>query len=333
MTDRFQGIPEIIYGTAFKFENSASLVEAALKAGFRAIDTAGSKSAYREAEVGKGIAAALTTGSFERKELYVSIQSQCSVLNIIAEVSSPQLQIQTKFSPFKPDKDPALYPYDTKNSIPEQVEESVVSSLANLGVEYLDSLVLHSLYPDIEDTLIAWRAMETLVPSKVTSLGLSNIDLESLRRVCEIATVKPTAVQNRFTVDTINKPNPQFPANLPYPLVTWDRDVREYCHQHGIAYAPWGLLWGSLDVLDGPGHVIEKASKEVGISKEIACYACMKSLGGCHISLLCGTSNEGRMHETLAGLEKVQRYTTESTEHKEIWQGCVDGIRAIIDGY
>ena len=38
---RFQGIPDIIYGTAFKFENSASLVEAALLAGFRAIDTAG----------------------------------------------------------------------------------------------------------------------------------------------------------------------------------------------------------------------------------------------------------------------------------------------------
>jgi len=170
------------------------------------------------------------------------------------------------------------------------------------------------------------------VPSKVTSLGPSNIDLESLRRVCEIATVKPTAVQNRFTVDTVDKPNPQFPANLPYPLVTWDRDVREYCHQHGIAYAPWGLLWGSLDVLDGPGHVIEKASKEVGISKEIACYACMRSLGGCQISLLCGTSNEGRMHETLAGLAKVQRYTAESAEHKEIWQGCVDGVRAIVDG-
>ena len=73
MADRFQSIPDIIYGTAFKFDNSASLVEAALKAGFRAIDTAGSKSAYREADVGKGIAAALATGAFERKELYVSM--------------------------------------------------------------------------------------------------------------------------------------------------------------------------------------------------------------------------------------------------------------------
>jgi hypothetical protein len=92
------------------------------------------------------------------------------------------------------------------------------------------------------------------------------------------------------------------------------------------------MLWGSLDELDGPDHVIEKAGQELGISKEIACYACLRSLGGCQISLLCGTSNEGRMRETLAGLAKVQRYVSESAEHKQIWQGYVDGVRAIVDG-
>ncbi|CZR55544.1 uncharacterized protein PAC_05432 [Phialocephala subalpina] len=305
---RFQGIPDIIYGTAFKFENSASLVEAALRAGFRAIDTAGSQSAYREALVGEGIVAALASGSVAREDLY------------------------TKFSPFKPSEDPALYPYDTTKSIPEQVAESVSSSLANLNVTYIDCLVLHSLYPDIQDTLTAWKAMEALVPSKVTSLGLSNIDLNSLRRVCEMATVKPCAVQNRFTQDTVDKPNLAFPSNLPYPQVPFDRDVREYCRQHGIAYAPWGLLWGSLDVLDGPEKVTEKAGHELGVSKEIACFALMRSLGGCQISILCGTTNAARMRKTLEGLAKVQRYLAESEEHKETWEGYVDRLRAVIDG-
>lgn len=232
----------------------------------------------------------------------------------------------------KPGKDPALYPYDTTKSIPEQVAESVESSLANLGVTYLDSLVLHSLYADINDTLAAWRAMEALVPSKVTSLGLSNIDLDSLRRICEAATVMPSAVQNRFTQDTVDRPNPAMPSDLPYPVVTFDRDVREYCRQHGIAYAPWGLLWGSLDVLDGPEQTMQKAGQVVGVSKEIACYACMRSLGGCKISLFCGTTNEGRMHETLAGLAKVQKYLAESEEHKETWKGYVDRLRVVIDG-
>src|SRR4051812_932603 len=66
-----QDLPEIIYGTAFKFDKSKVLVEAALNTGFRAIDTSGSKSAYRENLVGEGIAAAMATGKFQRSDLYV----------------------------------------------------------------------------------------------------------------------------------------------------------------------------------------------------------------------------------------------------------------------
>lgn len=67
-----RAIPEIIYGTAFKFDKTAHLVKAALKAGFRGIDTAGSSHAYREALVGEGIAAAMASGDFSREDLYVS---------------------------------------------------------------------------------------------------------------------------------------------------------------------------------------------------------------------------------------------------------------------
>ena len=70
-----KGIPEIIYGTAFKFETTAPLVEAALKAGFRAIDTAGAKGAYRESWVGDGIAAAIEAGVCTREEIYVSLRT------------------------------------------------------------------------------------------------------------------------------------------------------------------------------------------------------------------------------------------------------------------
>jgi diketogulonate reductase-like aldo/keto reductase len=65
-------IPEIIYGTAFKLDKTAHLVEAALRAGFRGIDTAGSSHAYREGLVGEGIAAAMASGEFSRGDLYVS---------------------------------------------------------------------------------------------------------------------------------------------------------------------------------------------------------------------------------------------------------------------
>jgi hypothetical protein len=178
---------------------------------------------------------------------------------------------------------------------------------------------------------VAWKAMEALVPSKVKSIGLSNADLESIRKVYKTATIKPTAVQNRFVIDTVDRPNPKFPADLPNPIVPWDRDVREYCLRHGIAYAPWGMLWGSLDELDGPDLVLTKAGKELGFSREIACYALMSSLGGCQITLLCGTSSEIHMHETLAGLSKVKKYIEESEENAKKWQGFVASLKAIID--
>ena len=72
-SSRFGGIPEIIYGTAFKFDDTAALVEIALKAGFRAIDTAANKPQYREALVGEGIVAALEAGVMPRSELFVRL--------------------------------------------------------------------------------------------------------------------------------------------------------------------------------------------------------------------------------------------------------------------
>ncbi|KAG9248334.1 hypothetical protein BJ878DRAFT_413012, partial [Calycina marina] len=89
--------------------------------GFRTIDTAGIKSQYREALVGQGIVAVLATGAVKQVELY----------------------IQTEFSPYKPGKGRAPYPYDNIKSIPEQVRESIASSLSNLGVGYVDYLVSH----------------------------------------------------------------------------------------------------------------------------------------------------------------------------------------------
>lgn len=67
----YRDIPDVIYGTAFKFDNTAHLVETALRAGFRGIDTAGSSHAYREALVGDGIAAAMNSGDFSGEDLYV----------------------------------------------------------------------------------------------------------------------------------------------------------------------------------------------------------------------------------------------------------------------
>lgn len=173
--------------------------------------------------------------------------------------------------------------------------------------------------------------MESLVPSTISSLGLSNIDLVSLTHIYTHASIKPRSVQNRFTRDTIDKPDPTM-LPVPYPVVAFDRDVRGYCGQMGIAYAPWGLLWGSLEVLDGGEGVLTRLGRELGVSREIACFACMRALSGCEVTLLCGTSNEGRMRETLEGLEKAKRFAGGSDGEKEVWGRSVERFGFVTDG-
>jgi len=76
-------IPRILYGTAWKKERTAALVERALLAGFRGIDTACQPKHYDEPGVGKGVAAAVHSG-LRREQLYLQTSSQPSMARIRA---------------------------------------------------------------------------------------------------------------------------------------------------------------------------------------------------------------------------------------------------------
>jgi diketogulonate reductase-like aldo/keto reductase len=114
-------MPKLIYGTAWKKERTAALVEQAVAAGFRGIDTACQPKHYHEAGVGEGIADCISRGLVTRPELY----------------------LQTKFTSLD-GQDPQRIPYDPKVSLSDQVSQSFQVSLANLQTTYLDCLVLHS---------------------------------------------------------------------------------------------------------------------------------------------------------------------------------------------
>ena len=63
---------DMIYGTAWKKGNTSKLVTLALKAGFRAVDTAAQPRHYREDLVGEAIRDAVNTGVVDRKDIHVS---------------------------------------------------------------------------------------------------------------------------------------------------------------------------------------------------------------------------------------------------------------------
>ena len=207
--------PAFIYGTAWKEERTAELTRTALRAGFRAIDTANQRRHYFEAAVGEAIAAALGEGPLTRADLF----------------------LQTKFT-FEGGQDHRL-PYDPRAVVATQVRQSFDSSLQHLRTDYVDSLILHGPTSGRglhDEDWQAWQAMEELQRSgRARLIGASNVSLEQLQALHGGASVKPAFVQNRCFART-----------------GWDRAVRELCRARGIAYQGFSLLTANARELHQP---------------------------------------------------------------------------------
>ncbi len=207
-------IPSFMYGTAWKKEATSQLVQLAVAAGFRAIDTANQLIHYQEALVGEALQA-LERNGVERNSLF----------------------LQTKFTPAGGQDHRT--PYDASADLTTQVNQSFDSSLHHLHTDYVDSYVLHAPYsrrglgkPDWE----VWTAMEALYRSgKARMIGISNITAEQLSQLCEQAKYKPMVVQNRC-----------------FAVLGWDAEVREICRDNGILYQGFSLLTANREVLTAP---------------------------------------------------------------------------------
>ena len=68
-------MPSLVYGTAWKKDQTRILVKQALLAGFRGVDTAAQPKHYQEDLVGHGIADAMQEGGIRWESLYVSYPS------------------------------------------------------------------------------------------------------------------------------------------------------------------------------------------------------------------------------------------------------------------
>jgi diketogulonate reductase-like aldo/keto reductase len=207
-------IPSFMYGTAWKEEATAHLVQLAVASGFRAIDTANQLIHYQEVLVGEALQTLRKEG-IERDTLF----------------------LQTKFT--SADGQDHRTPYDASADLTTQVRQSFESSLTHLCTEYLDSYVLHGPYQRRglgEADWEVWAAMEGLYQSgKTKMIGISNVTAAQLTELCEQANVKPMVVQNRC-----------------FATVGWDKEVREICQGHGIIYQGFSLLTANRRVLADP---------------------------------------------------------------------------------
>uniref|UniRef100_A0A182SGB6 NADP-dependent oxidoreductase domain-containing protein n=1 Tax=Anopheles maculatus TaxID=74869 RepID=A0A182SGB6_9DIPT len=150
-------------------QNCVDAVKTAIDAGYRHIDTA---SLYQnEAEVGQAVREKIEDGTVKREDIFIT----------------------TKL-------------WNTSHE-PAQVREAFDTSLAKLGLEYVDLYLMHSPVGATVDTngatvltevdyVTTWNAMEKLFDTgRVRSLGVSNFNSEQLRRVIENGTIKPVTNQ------------------------------------------------------------------------------------------------------------------------------------------
>ncbi|ORX40735.1 NADP-dependent oxidoreductase domain-containing protein [Kockovaella imperatae] len=230
-------MPKIIYGTAWKKDRTAELVVQAVKAGFRGIDTACQPKHYREDLVGKAL-----------KQLFAE------------GVKREDLFIQTKYTSLDGQDMSQPLPYDSSASISDQVTQSIQKSLTNLGVEYIDSVVLHGPLRTRQDTLAAYQALESFVDKGILlNLGVSNFyDPTLLNWLISKVRIKIGVVQNRW-----------------YEGNGFNWPIYEICQANDIHYQSFWTLSGNPTLLHTP-ELLSIAEKH-SLTPEQAVYAlCQK---------------------------------------------------------
>lgn len=253
-------MPRFLYGTAWKKDRTADLVVQAVLAGFRGIDVACQPKHYNEPGVGDALQRLSRDHGVSRDDLF----------------------IQTKFTSVD-GQDPDTLPYDPRASLAAQVRQSFEASRQNLGVDRIDSLVLHAPMRTWDDTLVVWREFERLVrEGGVRQLGISNCySADTFRRLWEESTVKPAVLQNRFYAET-----------------GYDRELRRFCVEKNVGYQSFWTLTANPHVLRSP-VLRDMAAREQLDPERLFYRYCLDS----RIVVLCGTTNQQRMKADLQVLD------------------------------
>ena len=227
--------PSFIYGTAWKEDATADLVEKAVSTGFSAIDTANQHRHYQEHLVGEALLRLVSKGT-KREGLF----------------------LQSKFTPAN-GHDQRI-PYDPTENLTTQVKQSFESTLKNLHTDHLDSYLLHGPYtqPGLGDEdWEVWSAIEELYKAgKTRFIGISNVNIIQLKLLSEKAEIKPMVVQNRCFANQ-----------------GWDSEIRGFCKTNQIAYEGFSLLTANPFVIQSPE--VRSIARELGRTPEqvVFCFA------------------------------------------------------------
>lgn len=108
-------------------------------------------------------------------------------------------------------------------------------------------------------------------------LGVSNVTLEQLERLCQDARIQPRFVQNRC-----------------YAIRGWDRAVRQFCTSHDMIYQAFSLLTANRDLFSRPELTV--IAKRHGRTTSQIIFRFALDVG---MLPLTGTTNVDHMREDL----------------------------------
>lgn len=151
----------------------------------------------------------------------------------------------------------------------DEAAKSIDDTLAKMGLDYLDMMIIHSPQPwvkvnqsddrYVEGNRAAWRALEDAYKAgKLKAIGVSNFQIGDIESLIETARIKPMVNQILLHI-----------SNTPKELV-------EYCQKNGIvveAYSP--IAHG--EILNQP-QIREMASR-YGVSVPQLCVRYTLQLG------------------------------------------------------
>jgi diketogulonate reductase-like aldo/keto reductase len=165
--------------------DTAQVVENGIKNGYRLIDTA--QIYGNEAGTGAGIKAGLAATGLKREDLFVT-----------SKVWNDHLSYDETIAAFE-------------------------SSLAKLGLDYLDLYLIH--WPGDDAFKASWKALEDLYEQgKIKAIGVSNFQIHHLQALAEIAKVTPVINQ----IET-------------HPKMS-QIEMRNYAAEHDIKIQAWSPL-------------------------------------------------------------------------------------------
>lgn len=193
-------------------EETKEAVYQAVAAGYRLIDTAVSYG--NEAEVGAGVARAIADGLVSREDLFIT--TKLFVNNVFNQATAA---------------------------------EAIDESMAKLGLDYIDLVLLHQPYGD---TFGAWRALtEAQADGRIKSIGISNFDSAQMIEFTRMNDMKVTPQVNQIEINPWN----QRKADL-----AW----HEKYHVQAETWAPFAE--GRHDLFINPilSEIAEKHQKSVG---------------------------------------------------------------------